>query len=75
MQYRIQEIKEFAKAIRRTAVQMAYNTRTSHTGGTLSQADILAVLYSGVMNVTPNTIDDPKRDRFIESKGHNCASY
>ena len=72
---KIEEIKEFAKAIRRTAVQMAYNTHTSHTGGALSQADILAVLYSGVMNCSPETMDDPKRDRFIESKGHNCASY
>ena len=75
MLYNIQEIEEFAKTIRRTAVQMAYKTNTSHTGGTLSQADILAVLYSGVMNCSPETMDDPRRDRFIESKGHNCASY
>ena len=71
----IEEIKEFAKAIRRTAVEMAYKTNTSHTGGTLSQADILAVLYSGVMNITPDTMNAINRDRFIESKGHNCASY
>lgn len=71
----IQDIKEFAKAIRRTAVQMAFNTNTSHTGGTLSQADIIAVLYSGVMNISPETIKSPDRDRFIESKGHCCASY
>ena len=71
----IQAIKEFAKAIRRTAVQMAFNTRTSHTGGTMSQADVLAVLYSGVMEISPETIDSPSRDRFIQSKGHCCASY
>lgn len=71
----IQSIKEFAKAIRRTAVQMAFNTNTSHTGGTLSQADIIAVLYSGIMNISPETIESPNRDRFIESKGHCCASY
>lgn len=70
-----QAIKEFAKAIRRTAIQLAYNTNTSHTGGTLSQADILAVLYSGVMNITPETMNAPDRDRFIQSKGHCCASY
>lgn len=70
-----QEIQEFAKAIRRTAVQLAYKTNTSHTGGTMSQADILAVLYSGVMNITPKTIDASSRDRFIQSKGHCCASY
>lgn len=72
---KIEEIKDFAKAIRRTAVQLAYNTRSSHTGGAMSQADILAVLYSGVMNITPETMNTPNRDRFIESKGHNCASY
>ena len=68
-------IEEFAKAIRRTAVTMAYKTRSSHTGGTMSQADILAVLYSGVLNCSSDKMDDPNRDRFIESKGHNCASY
>ena len=72
---KIEEIKNFAKAIRRTALQMTYNTKSSHLGGSLSQADILAVLYSGVMNITPETMNDPMRDRFIESKGHNCASY
>ena len=70
----IEEIQEFARAIRRTAVQLAYKTRSSHTGGALSQADILAVLYSGVLNCSPDRMDDPRRDRFIESKGHNCAS-
>lgn len=37
-------------------------------------ADILAVLYSGVINITPETTEDPNRDRFILSKGHCCAS-
>ena len=72
---KIEDIQAFAKAIRRTAVEMAYRTRSSHTGGALSQADILAVLYSGVLNCAPDRIDDPLRDRFIESKGHNCASF
>lgn len=71
----IKEIEVFAKAIRRTAVQMAYNTKTSHTGGTMSQADVIAVLYSGIMNITPDTKDALNRDRFIQSKGHCCASY
>lgn len=54
---------------------MAYKTNTSHIGGTLSQADILAVLYSGVMNITPETVKALDRDKFIQSKGHCCASY
>lgn len=71
----LQEIQDFAKEIRRTSVQLVYKTRTSHIGGAMSQADILAVLYSGVLNITPNKIDDPDRDRLIESKGHCCTSY
>lgn len=71
----VKEIQDFAKAIRRVAVQLAYNTRSSHTGGTMSQADVLAVLYSGIMNITPETMNHPNRDRFIQSKGHCCASY
>jgi len=71
----IQEIQEFAKQIRRLAVQLVYKTNTSHIGGSMSQADILATLYSGVMNISPNNLDDPLRDRFIESKGHCCSSY
>lgn len=37
-------------------------------------ADILAVLYSGVLRITPATVDDPDRDRFLLSKGHCCAA-
>lgn len=69
------EIQEFAKKIRRMSVQLVYKTKTSHIGGAMSQADILAVLYSGIMNISPPKIDDPNRDRFVESKGHCCTSY
>ena len=37
-------------------------------------ADILAVLYGGKLRITPQTVDDPNRDRFLLSKGHCCAS-
>ena len=36
----------------------------------MSAIDILAILYGAVLNVTPETVDDPDRDRFILSKGH-----
>jgi transketolase len=36
-------------------------------------ADILAVLYSGVLQVYPSEPSHPSRDRFILSKGHCCA--
>jgi transketolase len=41
-----------------------------HTGGGLSCIDILNVLYNRVLNVSPETFTDPRRDRYVQSKGH-----
>lgn len=38
-------------------------------------AEIIAVLYGRIMNVTPDNIHSPGRDRFILSKGHAAAGY
>lgn len=65
---------EIAKEVRKLAIQMAYNAHSSHTGGALSMADILVVLYSKFINITPENVKDEKRDRFLLSKGHCCAS-
>lgn len=49
---------------------MTNRGKSSHVGAALSIADILAVLYLKILNVSP---EDPKkddRDRFILSKGH-----
>ena len=45
-----------------------------HTGGSLSCVDILNVLYNEIMNVRPNHIKDPDRDRYIQSKGHSVEA-
>ena len=63
-----------AREIRRLALIMAHHAKSSHSGGALSMADILAVLYGGKLRITPQTVDDPNRDRFLLSKGHCCAS-
>jgi transketolase len=44
-----------------------------HIGGDLSMADLLIGLYHHGLNVNPNDIQDPKRDRFILSKGHGAV--
>ncbi len=36
-------------------------------------AELLAVLYQVILRVSPETLDDPDRDRLILSKGHGCA--
>ncbi len=46
---------------------------SSHVGSVLSMADILAVLYGGILKVDPKNPTWPERDRFILSKGHGGA--
>jgi transketolase len=36
----------------------------------LSEIDILTVLFYHILNFSPETLNDPNRDRFILSKGH-----
>lgn len=46
---------------------------SSHVGSVFSMADILAVLYGGILRVYPDDTRHPNRDRFILSKGHAGA--
>ena len=62
-----------ANSIRKHVLRMTHRAKSAHVGTSLSMADILAVLYSGALRVTPSTVDSPDRDRFILSKGHGCA--
>ncbi|MGD9633598.1 MAG: transketolase [Pirellulales bacterium] len=45
-----------------------------HTGGSLSCVDILNVLYNRVLRLSPETFDDPNRDRYVQSKGHSVEA-
>nr|WP_233257600.1 transketolase [Micromonospora sp. S4605] len=40
-----------------------------------STVDVLWVLYDRILRITPATVDDPERDRFLLSKGHAVAGY
>ena len=44
-----------------------------HIGGDLSMTDLLIGLYHHGMNVDPNDIKAPDRDRFLLSKGHGAV--
>jgi transketolase len=59
-----------ARRIRTHALHMTSIGGGSHIGAIFSCADILAVLYSGVLSVDPRAPRDPDRDRFVLSKGH-----
>jgi transketolase len=46
-----------------------------HEWAAASTVDVLWVLYDRVLNVSPDTVDDPDRDRFLLSKGHGPMAY
>lgn len=55
---------------RKKILKYIVKANAGHTGGSLSCIDILNVLYNNVMNVSPENIQSPDRDRYIQSKGH-----
>ena len=59
-----------AIVLRRRMLQLIFDAGAGHTGGGLSCLDILNVLYNRVLRVAPETVDDPLRDRYVQSKGH-----
>ena len=46
-----------------------------HAPSATSTLDVLWVLYDRVLRISPDTADDPDRDRFLLSKGHGPAAY
>jgi len=61
-----------ARQLRIDAVTLIYRRGAGHPGGSLSCAEILAVLYHR-MRLDPAHPEWPDRDRFILSKGHASA--
>lgn len=58
--------------IRKTVVELAHANPDMpfHLGGSLSAAEVLAVLYGGVMHTGTDGTPWDQRDRFVLSKGH-----
>lgn len=67
-----EELQKLANDIRKDIVRMTYNSgvKGAHLGGSMSIADILAVLYGSVMNIDPANPEMEERDRVILSKAH-----
>ena len=64
------EFKKFALQIRIGIVEQIKARGFGHIGGSLSVADVLSVLYGGVMRVDPQNPAWPERDKLVCSKGH-----
>jgi transketolase len=73
-QEKLAELEEAAYQIRRLAIEMITYAMWGHPGGSLSMADLLAVLYFHVMSVDPRNPKWEQRDRFILSKAHGSPA-
>ena len=66
--------EQLAWLIRRHGVEMTHISHGSHIGAILSVADIVAVLYNDIANISPVNLKDENRDRIVLSKGHAGAA-
>ena len=46
-----------------------------HSAAATSTLDVIRVLYERVLDVSPETVGDDRRDRFLLSKGHGPMAY
>jgi transketolase len=68
------ELKRKAAQIRKDLLTMIHRAKTGHTGGSLSNTDILTALYYKIMRLDPQNPKWEGRDRFVASKGHSVES-
>ena len=71
----IKKLEAKARDIRFKALDATVRAGFGHLGGTFSCVEILVALYyTGVLNIFHDFPDHPGRDRFILSKGHACLA-
>lgn len=64
------ELKIFAAQIRKAALRAMGSVSAGHVGGSMSMADLMAVLYGGTMRIDPKNPKWEERDWLVVSKGH-----
>lgn len=67
-------LKALSYELRKNVVDMIMEGNGGHIGGDMSVMDILVQLYFNDMNIGPENMDDPDRDRFVMSKGHSVEA-
>lgn len=70
----IEQLKEKSKEIRKDIIEMVYNAKSGHPGGSLSCTDILVAIFHEKMNLNLDN-NGNRIDKFILSKGHCAPAY
>ena len=65
-----EELKQICRYVRKMIINTTADVGCGHTGGSLSEVEILVALYFRMLRIDPGKPAWPQRDRFILSKGH-----
>jgi transketolase len=68
------ELELKAVRLRKRLLEIIFHAGAGHTGGSLSCLDILNILYNRILRISPQTVKDPNRDRYVQSKGHSVEA-
>ena len=71
----MENLKALAYSLRENVIDMIVEGKAGHIGGDMSVMEILTEIYFDQMNISPENMDDPDRDKFIMSKGHSVEAY
>ena len=71
----MENLKAKSFDLRKDTVDIIVAGKGGHIGGDMSVIDTLMSLYFCQMNISPENMDDPNRDRFVLSKGHSVEAY
>ena len=74
MEVDIEHLKKIARQMRIDILTMLVEAGSGHTGGSLSAADIITVLYFYKMRHDPKNPKWEERDKFVLSKGHGAPA-
>ncbi|MDR0778823.1 MAG: transketolase [Methanomassiliicoccaceae archaeon] len=66
----VKDLRRRADKIRMHVIEMTSEAGSGHPGGSLSSADLFAVLYFHVLRHDPKDPEWEGRDKFVLSKGH-----
>lgn len=71
----MENLNALAYELRENVIDMIVEGKAGHIGGDMSVMEILTEIYFDQMNISPENMDDPDRDKFIMSKGHSVEAY
>lgn len=71
----MENLKALAYELREDTIDIIMSGKAGHIGGDMSVMEILTELYFDQMNINPENMDDPERDKFVMSKGHSVEAY